>query len=106
MVAVYGRGTGVLETGSISDSPPTRDSKRVCNVCNNICEFNDKRFKRKSLYLREIEFMKDKEFPEQGLEKVEKQLSFFRTAFRDKDAMKYNHCCGCLKSLRGELIVF
>ena len=59
------------------------------NVCNLVGDCDIKCFKCRSLYLKEIDFMKDKEIPDEELRKAELQLDLFRKMFMFRDPMKY-----------------
>ena len=60
------------------------------NVCNKIGEYTVKCHKCQTLYLKEKEFMKDKELPDEGLEKFELQLDFFRKMMCSHDPMEFH----------------
>ena len=59
------------------------------HVCNIVGEYNIKCLRCRVLYLMEIDFMKDKTLPDEGLEKAELQLACFREMFNFGDPMKY-----------------
>ena len=76
---------------NITNDMKTELSKILpANVCNLIGEYNSKCFKCRTLYLKEEEFMKDKVLPDEGLEKFELQLDFFRKMMCSKDPMKFH----------------
>ena len=60
------------------------------NVCDKICEYNVSCSKCRSLHLKEVEFMEDKELPDEGLEKFELQLDFFRKMMCSHDPMEFH----------------